>query len=324
MDELPLHIWGGELAQIPEREYVDTLGKETKGKILQFHDPVENIAQLEAVKVNEDVQESRDKRTLLKIINQTLLYQRIGLKDPDVCKIYRIFHGNGINVCDDSSLYSKSGEEKGLYSEISLINHSCNPNALQTWVMDDFKRKEVRALKVINVHEEILINYAPASDMFNFGSREFRRRHLLENFAFLCSCSECSMTGESLLENERARSEIREKNSKIDKLVEKAGKRNHYLDFFRMPIDQKSMKTAKKFVKINKDILDLVKQLDIQLEIPTALMCCFDANQCAEISDLNEVVDSDHYRREALEYCEKFGASHVNFYNRSIKDRVIV
>ena len=301
MQELPIHTWGAELAQIPEREYVDKLGKEKKKKILNFHDPVENIVKMKDD--NVDVKERSDQRTLLKVINQTILYQRIGLKDPDVCKFYRIFHGNGIPVCEDPSLHSKSGKEKGLYSEISLINHSCNPNALHTWVMEDFKRKEVRAMKVIEVHEEILINYADSVD-FNFGSREFRRSKLLQNSAFTCSCSECSLTGESLLENERIRSEIRKKRSEIDKLNEE-----------KAPPPRRPMKTVKKYVKINQEIVELVKKLDIQHEIPSALMECFNVVELTDIFGIRSVPDADLYRREALEYSERFGAKHLNIYN---------
>ena len=68
----------------------------------------------------------------------------------------RIFTGNAIQICGEEGLYSTT--EAGLFYNISLINHTCVPNTTQTWVMDDFKRQQVRAVMDIEKDEEIVIS----------------------------------------------------------------------------------------------------------------------------------------------------------------------
>ena len=73
----------------------------------------------------------------------------------------------------------------------------------------------------IEKNEEILVNYRDKFH-FNYGSREYRRQDLLENFGgllCLCESAECSLEGEDFEENERIRAEIREDDSEIRKLL---------------------------------------------------------------------------------------------------------
>ena len=83
--------------------------------------------------------------------------------------------------------------------------------------MADFKRHQVRALKTIEKGEEILENYWD-TEKFTYGSREFRREQLME-FGFLCECSECSLEGEALQDNERMRAKVRENEPKLEQLL---------------------------------------------------------------------------------------------------------
>ena len=105
-----------------------------------------------------------------------------------VCRKVFDFTSNLDLICGEEDLYSNT-TEMGLYYNWSLINHACIPNAT--------RRHQVRALMVIEKDEEILVSYQE-QDNFIFGSREFRRQKLLEIFAFLCGCSECSLEGEDL------------------------------------------------------------------------------------------------------------------------------
>ena len=84
--------------------------------------------------------------------------------------------------------------------------------------MGDFKRKQVRAMRIIEKDEEILICYRN-NEEFLCGSRESRREELLKKLAFLCKCSECSLEGEDLQQNERMRKGIEEKRVEIEQLV---------------------------------------------------------------------------------------------------------
>ena len=78
-------------------------------------------------------------------------------------------------------------------------------------------------------------------------------------------------------------------------------------------------KNLKKYVKIHHEIVELVKKLDIQHEIPSVLMECFNVADVTNIFGFSLVPDPDLYRREALEYCERFGAKKMNLYNGLIK-----
>ena len=73
-------------------------------------------------------------------------------------------------------------------------------------------------MKSIEKGEEISVNYRDFVK-FNYGSREYRQEVLTEKFAFLCQCSECSLEGEDLQENERMRGEIRENEMEITRLT---------------------------------------------------------------------------------------------------------
>ena len=79
-----------------------------------------------------------------------------------------------------ASSTSPASREVSLYSQISLINHSCIPNAMWSWVSGDVRRSQVRALRDIQKDEEILGSYYDTTE-FNYGSRQFRRQKLLEN-----------------------------------------------------------------------------------------------------------------------------------------------
>ena len=118
-----------------KNEYLN-IDKDSKAKILKLHDPAENIKALDSKKVQELIRE-----------NPILDFFREAFSD-EACTILRILSDNCISVCGVSSLYHRSSDV-GLYNNISRINHSCNPNAVSSWVMGDFKKKQIRAIKNI-------------------------------------------------------------------------------------------------------------------------------------------------------------------------------
>lgn len=80
--------------------------------------------------------------------------------------------------------FSIEGHGLGLYIEASIFDHSCRPNACQAW----FGTKlQIRAVKEIEPHEQILINYTSL-----LKAKHIRRAELLEKFYFACNCTKCA------------------------------------------------------------------------------------------------------------------------------------
>jgi len=194
-------------------------------------------------------------------------------------------------------MYSNN-EEVGLYETISLINHSCNPNVMCTWVKGDFKRKQVRAVKVIEKYEEILACY----NNDDFGSRETMQQKLLKRYAFRCLCSECSLEGEELEENERMRTEIREKRETIINLI--SG---------RSSIPPEDVDRA---VKLSKELMILVRKLNLQPQIVDRLLqTALPVAWAARFMGLRGP-NPTSIKEEALGYCQKFGDTMMHEYNK--------
>ena len=242
MEELPLLSTEGAMLVDFLSEFNTThypnIDQDTKSKILKLHDPANNFRALGMEKVEELI----DK-------NPTMLLWTI---DPDESlkiplEILRIFTGNCIKVCGDPALY-QNVHEVALYNNISLINHSCIPNSIWSWVKGDFKRRQVKALKAIEKGQEILVNYSEQGPEINYGSksRGFRREELLEKRGFLCLCSECSLEGKALEDNEKMREKIGGMRAKVAQLVGK---------FHWGRALEESLET-----------LDLLKKLDIRLQ----------------------------------------------------------
>ena len=166
---------------------------------------------------------------------------------------------------------------------------------IESWVKADFKRKQVRAMKTIQKDEEIVVNYRDYEE-FNFGSREYRQYVLLGIFAFICSCSECSLEGEDLLENERIRAEIREK-------------------------ERRKFSNPGAFdFELGQNIVNLVKKLDLRLEFVNQLLNTFDAAKCAQMFGMFTVdPDMNILENEAMKYCQQFGDSELNHFNKRMK-----
>ncbi|ODV64046.1 SET domain-containing protein ASCRUDRAFT_5929 [Ascoidea rubescens DSM 1968] len=76
--------------------------------------------------------------------------------------------------------------ENGLMidSFVSLINHSCLPNAT---IIFEGKELVIRALRTIHKNEEITINYCQRNTL-----TEFRKLQLQKRFFFDCICSKCT------------------------------------------------------------------------------------------------------------------------------------
>ena len=154
LDEYPLFTLslgvdiGMDLLSLLEfrTKYFPNIDEQTKATILKLDDPADIFKTLDTETVEE----------IIRKIPFVLLWEEFITDEPN--KILRIFARNRILICGDPDLYGDNAEA-GLYSNISLINHSCLPNAVDSWVMGDFRRHQVRALMTIEKDEEILLSY---------------------------------------------------------------------------------------------------------------------------------------------------------------------
>ena len=187
----------------------------------------------------------------------------------------------------------------------SQMNHSCVSNTTLNYVNGDTTRKEFRATMVIEKDEEIVINYVvPIKAEFNYGSRELRRQELLETVmgvpGFLCSCSECSLEGKALEENERMRAEIREKSAEIRELLSCQG--------------SLSRRSTEKLMSLALEKLDLVEKLNIRLMFVTEMVNVYVAASRAQKMGIT-APDPNIFRQKALDYAKKCGECSLNYCN---------
>jgi len=287
LDERPITTMRDANITVNSLQEVTGFDKEIKASILQLHDPADNLKNLEA-----------------KDVDQLKREQPIYSMDTEAGKIVRIFSNNCITICVDSDVTNNTAEV-GLYPNISLINHSCNPNVMWSWVRGDIKRKQVRAMKLIEKDEEILACYQNVQGDDGFGSRETRQQTLLKTHAFLCSCSDCSLEGDELEENERIRAEIREKRRTIISLI--SGRS-------LLPYN------VKRAVKLSQEFMVLVKKLNIQPQVVDRLLQIALPVAWVARNEGLRGPDPRSILQEALEFCQKFGDSMMKNYNDFSRD----
>ena len=288
LDEYPLLVLENGMSFVQFGAfYYPELDEDTKSKILQLRDPAENYKSLDS-KIVDDL--------IRKNPNRVIWREEY---DNEAVKIMRIFSLNALELCNDPSLKISKG---GLYNKISLINHACIPNATPTWVKEDFRRKQIRALMTIEKDEEILVSFRN-TDEFNYGSRQSRRQYLLEASGFLCQCSECSLEGEDLRENERMRADIRKKIIEIEKLR------------FGFPPPRRSVK---KSMKLAQERLNLIQKLNLREIFVIEMLHFYSAASQAKRYDIS-APDPDIFKQEALKYAKMFGDTSLNFYNNFLE-----
>ena len=163
----------------------------------------------------------------------------------------------------------------------------------------DFKRKQVRALKSIKKGEEILVNYSEQGPHINYGSksREVRREELLEKRGFMCRCSECSLKGKDLEDNERIRREIAGKRIKIGQLMGS-------LAYCR------AMEESEK-------LLNLVKKLDIRLQFLKDFLGAF---MVASVVEKMIMPGPDPEMLQNAAYGYAIGDAYMHHYSETIEE----
>ena len=205
LEEYPIFTHDGAMSlQDFKFNHYPNMDEDTRSKILQLFDPAENFKKLDRNTANELVRKDPS------------LQHYKEAKSDKMNKIFRIIDGSRLTICDAPALYSES--EVGLYNHISRINYACVANTSLTWVMGDFEKKQVRAIMNIEKGEEITFCFLTQPEFF-YGSRESRQQQMLEHGAFFCQCSECSLEGEALEENDKMRAEILESEHAIIELM---------------------------------------------------------------------------------------------------------
>ena len=100
-------------------------------------------------------------------------------------------------------LGSKSAIQQAVFSNISRINHSCEPNA-QGNFHEGLGRFNVHATRDIAVDEELTLNY-----LHDHGAvRETRVGRLRDGYGFDCACPACDMSSERGVDGEKRRIEM--------------------------------------------------------------------------------------------------------------------
>lgn len=89
----------------------------------------------------------------------------------------------------------------------SRFNHSCLPNARHSFRSPTDRTMTIRALRHIEVGEEICTQYIDGRGCYGTVRRE-RQERLLKSWRFTCSCTTCSLTGDALVKSENRRAEI--------------------------------------------------------------------------------------------------------------------
>ena len=292
MEEYPLFTQNGLLLPYEFKTFFyPNIDEETKAKILQLHDPAEDFKKL-------------DGRTAKKLIKKRpILRHYKEAKSDKINKIFRIIDSNRLQICNFPALYSDT--ESGLYNNISRINHSCVPNTTWTWVMGDFKRRQVRAIMDIEEGEEITVCYRNEMEFF-YGSRESRQQQMLEHKSFLCQCSECSLEGEELEKRDRMRAELREKKEEVFQLITPGVSDSEET---KKEAVKKALFSAKKRTK-------RVLKLNLRAMIMSEMLLAYELAKRAESMDLSTwESDPEVFKQAALKYAKIFGDDYLHFYN---------
>ena len=99
--------------------------------------------------------------------------------NPDMPPFAGTFKTNAL-PCGSGSMIG------GVYPTICRINHSCLPNAQNTW-HEDRRQLTIYAIRPIKLGDEITIPYHEG------GPKAERQADLQNNFGFTCTCELCSL-----------------------------------------------------------------------------------------------------------------------------------
>ncbi|PWA47292.1 SET domain group 37 [Artemisia annua] len=114
----------------------------------------------------------------------SVILQWPGLDIKEIAESFSKLACNAHTVCDSELIPLGTG----LYPVISIINHSCSPNAVLVF---EGRIATVRAVQHIPKGSEVLISYIETA-----GSTMTRQKALREQYFFPCSCTRCIKLGQ--------------------------------------------------------------------------------------------------------------------------------
>jgi hypothetical protein len=109
-----------------------------------------------------------------------------GVEEGRSCHLAGVLQVNG-TVVDDWETNATLG--CGLFpGDVSLVNHSCDPNATRGFELEAGERPRavIRAVREVQAEEEVTVSYI--SPLL---PREERARRLKESWGFVCGCARC-------------------------------------------------------------------------------------------------------------------------------------
>ncbi|CAH8262559.1 unnamed protein product [Arabidopsis lyrata] len=115
------------------------------------------------------------------LVNLILQFPSVDLRE--IAENFSKFSCNAHSICD-SELRPQG---IGLFPLVSIINHSCSPNAVLVF---EEQMAVVRAMDNISKDSEITISYIETA-----GSTLTRQKSLKEQYLFHCQCARCSNVG---------------------------------------------------------------------------------------------------------------------------------
>ena len=196
-------------------------------------------------------------------------------------KLFDIFNCNNIGI--DVGIGSSSGQ--AVYLNISRLNHSCSPNVVWSYKRSNMIMKEVRALRDIDVGEELSATYL-GNNVFATSSE--RRIQLQKSWKFECKCRLCNLPDDEQEENDKKR-------MMMNKL------------HWRTPTLKMSGRFEEAFEsEWTKLALMMEMEEDLIMEIPNALIEVYELSELGRRKGL-ALRDYSHYAKEAKEMAEKFG-----------------
>ena len=190
-------------------------------------------------------------------------------------RAWSIFHNNHRETCDKDKAH--------LYLKYSMINHSCEPNALADSPEFDAKRIELRAMKEIKVGEEVTSSYLDAYTAI-LGERK-EKKLKMENWGFQCKCDICLQPETDRIK--KLRDEWNEIELKEDAMNEAIGKSND----------------PRKFSRKFADTLD--QRVDFIIKLDNPFLSFSSKNIYCELSDMGRLAGRQDLQRKGKSLLKK-------------------
>ncbi|XP_039264769.1 histone-lysine N-methyltransferase Smyd1-like [Styela clava] len=204
-----------------------------------------------------------------------------------------IYQWFGAVDCNAISLNDQRGLSVvgvGIFLDVALLNHDCNPNCV---AVNNGAKVEVRSLRPIKPQEELCISYIDPID-----TTPGRQEKLKNQYYFDCKCEEC----ENGSEREAMKSALLDENI----LKEKPEAENYIIKMSTEALKRmENTKKSRNFERLYNQALGALKQQDSVIADSHVLKIAV-LNQCVEVSSfLRRPDDSCMYARRVADAYEK-------------------